>query len=362
MLGAYTLTATAASAGSATTIKAGDAGGALLKKVVLKSSANINVGDGITVHYKGPLRVAFFENSLANSYSPVRLQGVKQEIAQIKGATLTQFDANGVASTQYAQIEAAIASKKYNAFIVDASSGTTDCKILTQTAPKAGILVSGFAGQLCNLQTKPLEQQLAPGAVGFVSNLTLAEAVDYFTYMAKSTTTPQKVIVLEGPAAFPSTTIWTEGYEKVEAEYPNFKVVAEDPTDFTELVGEQEAQTALIANPDATTLFTVYSDITQGALIAIQKAGLTGKIAVYDQGGSAPILSDIKKGLVNTTIGGFPIYAGRDGVKALIYAINDNQRTYWNGDGGPVAPGPYASAYFTLINKANVSSFKPQFG
>jgi ribose transport system substrate-binding protein len=363
LVGAGSLMATAASAGSgANPPKLGPAGGGLLKNVKLKSQATINVGGGITVHYKGPLHVAFFENALSNAYSPVRLEGIKQEIAQIPGATLTQFNANSVCTAQYAQIASAIASKKYNAFILDPCNGSTICKEVSQTAPRAGILVVSFASQVCNLQNQPTAQkQLAAGDVAFVSNMTLAEAVDYFTYIATQTTAPQKVIVLTGPAAFTTSSVWIKGYEEVEAKYPNFKVVDTEPTDFTELVGEQEAQTALLANPDATTLMTAYSDITQGALIAIQKAGLTGKIKVYDVFSSAPIIQDIKKGTVTASVGGFPLFVGHDAVKALVYAINDGQRTYWGGDGGPVTPGPFASGGFTIITKANISQFPPQY-
>jgi ribose transport system substrate-binding protein len=255
----------------------------------------------------------------------------------------------------------ALASKKYNAWIVDAVDGSLICNIATKDAPAANIAVVNVAGPLCGLGDKPSAQDhWAPGTVAIVDNLSVDFLTDWYEYMVKENPGPQKVVVLMGPESHPTYRQHKEALDKIQAEHPDFKVEAIAATDFSRLEGQKQTQSLLLAHPDATILMSIYSDITEGALSAIKSAGKTGSIKVYDRGGSRPIIEAIKAGNVIATTANYPVGAA-NAVEALRKAFAGEQgpRVILN-DGGPIPPGSTATG-LVIIDSSNVADFEIEY-
>ena len=69
-----------------------------------------------------PIRVAFFASGLANTYVPAQIQGAKSAAGKL-GASITVFDAVFDASKQVTQVQDAITSRKFDAFVISAIDG-----------------------------------------------------------------------------------------------------------------------------------------------------------------------------------------------------------------------------------------------
>jgi ribose transport system substrate-binding protein len=323
----------------------------------------IDVGDGQQVTVQGPPQIAFFTFGSNNNYMDVINPTINDAVAKIPGATVTMFDPQFNSKTQLQQMENALASKKYNAWIVDAVDGDLVCNIVTKQAPAANIAVVQVAAPVCGLGKKPSAQDhWAPGTVAIVDNLSTDFLVDWYNYMAKENPGPQKVIVITGPETHPTYFQHTEALKQVQAEHPEFQVVAVAATDFSRLKAAQEAQSLLTANPDATLIMGIWSDGTQGILTAVDAAGMTGKIKVYDRGGSGAIIDAIKKGTVVATTGNYPVGAGTAAVNALNLAFQGKPGPHVILNDGGAIPADATKNGLVVIDKSNVNDFTVEYG
>ncbi|MDT3444923.1 MULTISPECIES: sugar ABC transporter substrate-binding protein [unclassified Pseudofrankia] len=322
----------------------------------------IDVGGGKIITVTGPPKVAFFTFGSNNAYMSVINPSMKRAIEAIPGAEFTMFDPAFDPQKQLNQLQNALASRRYNAWIVDAVDGSLICNIVTKEAPAANIAVVQVAGPACGLEKEPSSQDhWAPGTVAIVDNLSTNFLVDWYEYVVKKNPGPQKVIVVTGPDTHPTFLQHKNALAEIQAKYPDFKVVAIAPTDFSRLKGQQVTQSLLLAHPDATLLMGIYSDITEGALTAIAQAGKTGQIKVYDRGGSAPIIEAIKAGTVAATTANYPIDAANAATDALrrAFAGEEGPRVILN-DGGPVPAG--SETGMTPIDSSNVADFHVEYG
>jgi ribose transport system substrate-binding protein len=353
-----TLVLSMAGCGSATSSGASAGSGSTTWK-----SVKVDVGGGRTITVKGPPRIAYFPAGDLNNYLTVRGQALKAAVAKIPGATVTEFNSRWDATTQLNMIQSAIASKKYNAFIVDTNDGNSQCNLLTKTAPAANIAVVNLSGPICGLSSKPDGRDaVADGEVGAVGNNNILAIRDYLNYMIKKNPGPQKVIVETLPPLHPLTPEIDAALAMIKQTHPEFQVVAKVSTDGSTLQGQQKTAPLLLAHPDATVLFSAYADITLGAITAIKSAGLAGKIKVYDQFGSKAIVAHIKDGTVAATTGGYPAGSAEAGVEMLRKAFEGQQGPrIILGDGGPVPADGSTWNGVNIIDKTNLADYNPQF-
>ena len=213
----------------------------------------------------GKLKIAYLDAASNNVYLQAGIQAAK-DTAKKLGAEMTVFDANWSPTTQYNQTQNAISSKKFNAFIAEMNDGRQACKILTQTAPKAGILVSVVNQPLCNRATQEGTGLWAPGTLDFVGGTQGRQPFrDWLMQIAKDNPGPQKVAVLTGPDLNANTINTDLAIKDVKKKYPNFKFVAVVRTDYWVPQGNAKAVPLLQAHSDLTILIGNYSDITRGA-------------------------------------------------------------------------------------------------
>jgi ribose transport system substrate-binding protein len=287
-------------------------------------TVSINVGAAKPIELSGSPRIAYFVAGSTNAYEVAIMKAARAAAAKVPGATITFFDPNFSAATQLNQIQDAIATKKYNAFIVQPNDGQLLCTVLTKTAPADNIAVIALDSPLCGQASAPTwASQYTPGLLQFVGIYTSDLETQYLEWMAAQNPGPQKVIALTGPALFPNTPMAESALKNVQAKYPNFKLVAQAATDFSTLEGQQKTLPLLTANPGVTIVYSVYSDITQGVAAAIKQAGLSGKVKVYDIGLSSWDVGALKDGqLAGSLSTDYPIYDANETLNALQEAFS----------------------------------------
>jgi ribose transport system substrate-binding protein len=323
----------------------------------------VPIGGGKTISVEGPPRIAYFPAGGQNNYLAVRAEQVAADVQTIPGATVVTFDANWDPQKQLNMLQNAIASGKYNAFIVDTDDGDSQCNILTKDAPAANIAVVNISTAICGLYRKPDGRDaVADGTIGAVGNNNINAIHDYLNYMIKQNPGPQKVLVVTGPDLHPLSPQIDAAVELIKKEHPEFEILANVKTNFSTIDAYNKTQPLLVAHPDTTVIFSAYADITTGALKAVKQAGLVGKINIYDQYGNKTIVEGIKNGEVAATTGGYP-KGSVDAAFSMIRSAFEGKpfARAVLGDGGPVPADAANWSGVTIIDKSNLDTFQPEF-
>jgi ribose transport system substrate-binding protein len=260
-------------------------GGQSTSKSTSSSSANANKH----------VNIAHFVAIQANPVEQVIIKSAK-DTAKANNATVTTFDSNNDVQRELANCQDAIASKKYDAFILKAVSGPPLISCARQ-AMDAGIpvVVQGTA-----LGPKQTTEPQVPGIVGSAITLSTTNgvAISDLTNRAceKTGATPCKVIYLFGPVAFDYASITRKTFnDTVKAKYPNIKVVGEAAANFDPDTGAQQARQLLQVHPD----INVIVNDSDPVAVAVEKVVADlheSKVIVVGAGGSKVGADAIKAG------------------------------------------------------------------
>jgi ribose transport system substrate-binding protein len=320
------------------------------------ATASIDVGNGIKVQVdpSQPLKIAMFMPAVNTSYLQANIKGAQDEAAKV-GATINVFDAKFDPMNQLNQMQNAIQTKQYNAFLVFPLAGQVICKVATEDAPKAGILVSAYHFSFCNTTFEAGEKQWAPGTLQYVGGSSSYPVfLDYLNEIIKTNPGPQKVGVLTGLELADDTLRINRVVDELKTKFPQFEVVDNQHTDYTIPDAQKHAANMIQSHPDINIIVTTYSNITRAAVNALEQAGKIGSIKIYDFGGTSWSKKAIESGQVVATV---PFYAYTSTVVAVRNLAQAHQGKevphYIPNDGGP-ADAPM------IVNKSNVDKFKPE--
>jgi ribose transport system substrate-binding protein len=327
----------------------------LLTTASYAASVAVDVGNmKVMTDPEQPLKIALFLPALVTPYLQANLKGAQDEAAKV-GATVNVFDGKADPMNQLNQMENAIQTKQYNAFLALPLAGPVVCKAATEDAPKAGILVSTYHFSVCDTTFAADEKQWAPGTLQFVGGATSYPVTKaYLEYIMKTNPGPQKVGVITGLDLAADTLRMKKALEELRQQYPQFQVVDVQSTDYTIPDAQKHAQNMLQTHPDIGIIVTNWYTITRGSLSAIDQAGKSGKIKLYDFGGTAWSKKAIEAGQVVATV---PIYgytATAIAVRNLALAHQGKEvPRYIPNDGAP-ADAP------SIVDKSNIDKFTPE--
>lgn len=248
----------------------------------------------------GDLKMAFFSSAANNSYLQAGIAGV-QRAADEMGATVDIFDGKFDAQVQFDQIQSALTSGKYNAFIVEANDGNLLCDILTQEAPQAGILVSAMNQPICGRAINTGDELWEPGTVTFVGGQTADVYQAWVDDIMSDNPDGGQVAVISGPDLGANTINLNEALAAME-EDPSFTIVANQKTDYSTPQGFDAAQTILQANSDLDIIISNYSGMTQGVVEAVKAGNRLDSVKVYDMGGDRWAVEAVKRGELAQTV------------------------------------------------------------
>ena len=311
---------------------------------------HINLGAGPIKIGGKPLKIAFLTAASVNAYSVAYNDAAVAEAKKL-GVKLTVFDANLNALTQVAQAKVAL-TQGYNAWVLTALS--PEMCALTKQAAKAGVLISIDNQHVCTSVYANGTAIWVPGTVNFTGGDQTGDIFTQFLmHIAATNPGAQQVALVEGTPDLAQSLLASKAATAAEKKYPNFKVTTVvDPT--YDITGAYNAvQTFLPAHSGTTILATVYSDMTEGAVKAIQHAGDT-KIKVYDMGGSTWAFSAVRNGTIQLTSVFLPRTEGREAVDSLY-------TTWTTGKPGPHYVDVLKSVSNPFVTKANIGSRKAEY-
>ncbi|MTD56069.1 sugar ABC transporter substrate-binding protein [Amycolatopsis pithecellobii] len=329
--------------------------GACLLAACSTTSANtgeqhsIDVGAGDPVSVSGSPRIAVFLAGANNTLGQVTVDESKKVGAE-QHIDVTVFDARYDSQVQYDQIQSAITSGRYNAFVVVAMDPNGVCDLVSKDAPAGGVVTVTEAVPLCGRAFGPPDQLYQPGTLSFVSGQSdSANFVRWAGEIRKRNPGPQKALFVTGPEILPSSVNSSKPFQAFAAQDPSFKVIVSHG-DYTQQSGQDQTANLLTANPDATLIVTDYTDLTKGAVQALKDAGRTG-VKVYDYGGGQDAVQLIKSGDVELTAAILPASWIRTSIGQIVNAFA----------GKPVDRIVPLGANEPFITRDNVSTFKPEY-
>lgn len=234
--------------------------------------------------------IAFFGFAAANSFAQATYAGIKEQAAK-QGIKVKFFDPNFDAQQQVSQIQNAITTGKYQAFIVQANDGNAVVPPIRE-ALNEGIKV---VGEFTPVGTKydTIKPQV-PGMI-FVGEPPTENgtALGKLGVQACKGIDPCQVAYLEGFKALPLDNARTDAVKKELATAGNVQVVASVEGGYTQATGLKAAQNVLEAHPDVDVMIGS-SQAIAGAEQAVKDAGK--KVKLIGNGGSRQAVKAVKDG------------------------------------------------------------------
>ena len=244
----------------------------------------IDLGDKkIEVEKKTP-KIGFFAYGLS-AYE----LSYKAEIEKMdeEGSDVTWVEAKFDAATQLKQLQTALTTGEYEAWILEAVDAEGVCHLASEQAPEQNIPVTIMVTPTCGRSEKPWGEEVwAPGTLNFVSD---TANVTWLTHVFEKEKEilgikpGTKVGYISGPS------IAAQGKAVTAA----VKAAGIEPTetvegDYTAPTAQKLTQGILSRNPDIEVIIDGYEGATPGIIAALKEAGKKpGEVMVGDVGGSA---------------------------------------------------------------------------
>ncbi len=299
------------------------------------------------------LQIAYLSFAVANSYDAPMLAAA-QATAAADNAKLTVFDANNSPDTQFAQLQDAITSAKFDGIVIQPIFGPGLETLVKDAVAKK--IPSGVVDQILgpDLSTdKPQVNGLSANVVFVQTEIGRKQGELVVKACTGFGFSPCKVGYLFNIKVSSLDTAIRGAFDKVISPHSDIKVVAEGQAFFNVQGGLTATQDMLQAHRDLNVLVGADQGIT-GAMQAIKAAGLTGKIVLIGYGGSALALQNIASGAQYATVVQAPASEGRFAVDDLVKAIRMGTPSPSHD---PVAELPDAG----IATKDNVQKFTAEW-
>jgi len=141
-------------------------------------------------------------------------------------------------------------------------------------------------------------------------------------YLAKTLGGKGNVAILEGIQAIAPGRDRRQGANEGFAESTGIKVVASQPAEWRQDLGQSATENILTANPDLNGLFASNDQMGLGAVQAIAAAGKTDQVKVVGYDAIDPAMQAVKDGKMIATVKQFPEKMGELGVQYAVRAAD----------------------------------------
>jgi ribose transport system substrate-binding protein len=322
---------------------------------------SVDVGGGHTITWKKgrKLRIAAFEYSRDNTYQTAHVQAV-QDAAKAIGADVTIFDGQNNPATQRSQIQNALASKKFDAAVIEPIASQPSCSQITNDLPAANILVIAAAQETCGRDDKSGADLWSPGTVAWVGNDWTGLDLGWAKAASDDLGTPTDTLWIGGPSDNIVASLNTRVLKARADNHPNLRLVGFGYTDYTPAKALSQTQNLLKAHPNTGALMVQFGGLVPGVAQAVKQAGKTGKVKIYSIGGTAQDKPAIVNGTETFTVPFYPYTQAYCAVE-MLGALNAGKRVprvvVNDCHAGPGSPDQQNA---TTITKAQVASFTPQ--
>jgi ribose transport system substrate-binding protein len=235
-------------------------------------------------------KIAFFGFAGANSFAQATLAGIKEQ-AQKEGVEVEFFDPKFDAATQVSQIQNAITTGEFQAFIVQANDGNAVVPPIREAIEEGITVVGEFTpiGTRYDTIEPQVEGMTFVGEPPTENGTALGE----LGVQACADKDPCQVAYLEGFKALPLDNARTDAVKAALGKASQVELVASVEGGYTQDSGLKAAQNVLQAHPDVDVMIGS-SQAIAGAEQAIEDAGT--EVALVGNGGSRQAVSAVKEG------------------------------------------------------------------
>jgi ribose transport system substrate-binding protein len=292
--------------------------------------------------------VAFFGFAAANSFAQATWAGV-QKTAKANHVSAKFFDPNFNAQTQVSQIQDAITTGRYQAFVIQSNDGNAVIPVIKQALKAHIAVVAEFTPVGSNYATikPPLSGMTFVGEAPVWNGQSLGK----LGIAACKGLNPCNVAYLEGFKSLPLDNARTTAVKKMLASAKNVKLVADVEGGYSQASGLKAAQDVLQAHSDVNVMIGS-SQAIEGAQQAVKAAGKTGKIKLIGNGGSCQAIAAVRSG---KWFAAYVIAEKSSGAKATQFAIDAGN--------GKKVPASFDTRQLQnpIGTKANLGNFKAQY-
>lgn len=294
--------------------------------------------------------LAFFAVDATNTYSQATLDGIR-EVAKSSNASVTVFDGKFDVPTQLSQIESAIASGKYDGFIIHPVDGNALVKTV-EDAIEADIAVGTTNGPIGPEWDTTAAQVDGLAASVFTPAPEVGRNLAKLSAEACADADPCQVAYLMGSPKYGLDANQKLGFDEEIAKHPAVKVVAVLEGEYSADQAYTATQNALQANPDLDVLVSNSDGMVQGAAKAVEQADAS--VALIGNGGSQIAYLGIEDGTWYGSTVLLPTSEGRLVAEGVIKAAT----------GGGVSDGRDAvqdSPIGPSLTAKNAAQFTPEW-
>jgi len=300
----------------------------------------------------GPYRVAWVM-VLQNSYTQAMLKGA-QAAAKSENVTITPFDTGFSPQKQFSVIQDVISLHKYQGILVQPNDSVGIQPAIKQ-AIKAGIQVVTL-----NVPVGPKATTIEPQVPGLAGSV-LTPQVTWGHQLAEMTLdackgiNPCEVAFIAGQIGTSGDDNMIAGFKAQMKGHSAVHYLIQGGGGF--LVGPSEAvaKNLLTAHSNINVIVTTGDQMTHGAQLAVQSAGMNGKVKLIGLGASTYAISAIKSGAWYGSVVTLPLDIGRIAMQVL-YKHLQNPKAAPQG----IDPATYTHRN-PLITKSDIGSFKAEW-
>lgn len=130
-----------------------------------------------------------------------------------------------------------------------------------------------------------------------------------------------QVVLLEGPAGVDALEQRLSGFRDQVEGKPGFTIVASQTANCDRNLGFDVMQNLLTSNPNLSVVWAVNAEMGQGAIQAIEQAGKSGTVSVFDFDASNDDIQAIKEGSLVGSVAQYPELQAEAAIKAALDAI-----------------------------------------
>jgi len=262
-------------------------------------------------------KVAFFAASSQNGFNQAVYEGVQKAGAAL-GVETTIFDGEFNSQVQLNQMEDAIASGRFDGFVLLAND-TVGIASVVEQAWKAGIPTATTLFPIGpNLGT--LEKQVE-GIVGTVARPPAdgakleADAVVAFC----ADKDPCNVVILIGQLQYPFDKVRYDTFTSVLGEHKNIKVVATGEGNYDRDTSLKAMQDIIQANPKIDAILSNADQHLFGAEVALQDAGIdVQKLYLVGAGAMVEAVDAVRAGRWDATLADYPRTMGEKALEIVV--------------------------------------------
>jgi len=266
-----------------------------------------------------PVNIALFIVVLGNSYNQASVDGATQ-MAEKMGATVTVFDANYDASKQVQQMQDAITSQKYDAFMLYPVDGAVIMPEVDDSVA-AGILVGNVGNGIVGSTPDELKPYNGISIVAGVTSFSQGAHIGERIVEECGDKNPCKLVYIAGKKATTADSSRLRGLHSIIDQHPEIEMVAEEEASYTQDKALSVMQNLVLAHPDINVVATSGDQMSIGASLAIEDAGLKDSIVVLGLGASKEGIQAIKDGQMKATFALIPYSEAALVAEQLINAV-----------------------------------------